>query len=199
MLVPQLPHWRAHLEEGSRVRYAGWRRQYLKIGKTKNGNSVFSVKDTHCPSLLIFLLLFIFRVTNFLPKLVDMVLFSTEKTEFLFFFSIFSVLPVTQVVLKIWTIQLPCALDTQWKLFEVLTLTIQPPNDTGIPNPDILFLEKSCSFQQKVKKEGGFYLGEGELKSVPLKFKVWTPSPLRRKNPGSAPARAPAVSCKSHS
>ncbi len=32
-----------------------------------------------------------YRVTNFLPKLVDMLLFSMEKTEFLFFcFPLFS-------------------------------------------------------------------------------------------------------------
>ncbi len=35
-----------------------------------------------------------YRVTNFLPKLVDMLLFSTEKTEFPFFeFPNFRVLP----------------------------------------------------------------------------------------------------------
>ncbi len=49
-------------------------RQYPKIGNLKNGNSFFSVKDM---SFDIFVVTF--TVTNFLPKLVDMLLFSMEK------------------------------------------------------------------------------------------------------------------------
>ena len=55
--------------------------QHRKIGNSKSGNSVFSIKDVHCPlSFDIFVVTY--RVTNFLPKLVDILLFSTEKTEF---------------------------------------------------------------------------------------------------------------------
>ena len=49
--------------------------QYLKIGKWKNWNSVFSVKDMHCRQVLTFFL----QSDNFLPKLIDILLFSTKK------------------------------------------------------------------------------------------------------------------------
>ncbi len=57
---------------------------YQKIGNSKNGNSVFSIKDMHCQPVLAY------RVTNFLPKLVDM-LFSMEKNRIsIFGFPLFS-------------------------------------------------------------------------------------------------------------
>ena len=44
----------------------------------------FSIKDMHCGGVFdIFVLTY--RVTNFLPKLVYMPLFSTKNTEFPFF------------------------------------------------------------------------------------------------------------------
>ncbi len=68
-----------------------------KKGNSKNWNSVFSIKHMHCRWVLIFVLTY--RVTNFLPKLVDMLLFSAgKKTEFPFFvFPYFPVLPCYDV------------------------------------------------------------------------------------------------------
>ncbi len=56
---------------------------YRKIGNSKNGNSVFFPSKT---ALLTSFDIFVvtYRVINFSPKLVDMLLFSAEKTEFPF-------------------------------------------------------------------------------------------------------------------
>ncbi len=72
-------------------------RQYPKIGNLKqNGNSVFSIKDMHCrTSFDIFIVTY--RVTNFLPKLINMLLFSTEKKLNLHvLISLFRVVPFRQ-------------------------------------------------------------------------------------------------------
>ena len=58
-------------------------RLYRKIGKSKNGNSVFC-HQRHALSISFDVLVVTYRVTNFLPKLVNMLLFSVEKTEFPF-------------------------------------------------------------------------------------------------------------------
>ena len=51
-------------------------RQYPKIRTWKKLNSVFSVKDMHYWQVIFVVT---YRVTNFLPKLVDMLLFSVKK------------------------------------------------------------------------------------------------------------------------
>ncbi len=67
--------------------------QCLKIGKGKKWNSVFSCQR-HALSTSFDICVVTYRVTNFLPKLVDMLLFSTEKTDFsIFGFPYFRVLP----------------------------------------------------------------------------------------------------------
>ena len=68
---------------------ASW--QYPIIEKWKNEIQFFSIKDIdlHCwPVLMSFVV--IYGVTNFLPKLVDMLLFSMEKLNFHFLNSLFS-------------------------------------------------------------------------------------------------------------
>ncbi len=58
-------------------------RLYRKIGKSKKWKFIFSIKDMHCPWVLIYLWSPIEWLT-FLLKLVNMLLFSTKKTEFPF-------------------------------------------------------------------------------------------------------------------
>ena len=67
---------------------------YQKIGNSKNGNSVF-LCQRHALLTSFDIFVVTYRVTNFLPKLVDMLLFSTEKkTEFPFLvFPYFPVMP----------------------------------------------------------------------------------------------------------
>ncbi len=67
--------------------------QYQKIGNSKKMEiQFFPSKTALWKSFDIFIVTY--RVTNFLPKLVDMLLFSVEKTEFPFFvFPYFPVLP----------------------------------------------------------------------------------------------------------
>ena len=76
--------------------YCRKNRQYRKIGNSKNENSVF-FHQRHAFSTSFNIFVVTYRVTNFLPKLVDMLLFfifSAEKTEFSFFvFPYFRVLP----------------------------------------------------------------------------------------------------------
>ncbi len=62
-------------------------RLYRKIGISKNGNSFISVKDMHCLYTSFEIFVVTFRVTNFLPKLIDMHLFSTKKLNIHFWFS----------------------------------------------------------------------------------------------------------------
>ena len=79
------------------------KRQHRKIGKSKNGNSVF-FHQRHTGTLSMSFNIFVVtcRVTNFLPKLMDMLLFSVEKTEFPFL-----VFPYFRVCQRNW----PCSLD----------------------------------------------------------------------------------------
>ncbi len=68
-------------------------RQCLKIGKWKKWNSVFFCQR-HVLSTSFDIFVVTYRVTNFVPKLVNMLLFSVEKTEFPFFeIPYFRVLP----------------------------------------------------------------------------------------------------------
>ena len=68
-------------------------RQYRKIGNSKNGNSFF-FHQWHALSTSFDIFIVTYRVTNFLPKLIDMLLFSTEKPEFPFLvFPYFQVMP----------------------------------------------------------------------------------------------------------
>ena len=66
-------------------------RQHPKIGESKK----FSFfRQRHALSRCFNIFVVTYRVTNFLPKLVDMLLFSTEKTDCHFFsFPYFRVLP----------------------------------------------------------------------------------------------------------
>ncbi len=70
--------------EGEGKQREGNCRQYPKIGETKNGNSVF-FHQRHALSTSFNIFVLTHSVTNFLPKLVDILLFSTEKLNFLFF------------------------------------------------------------------------------------------------------------------
>ncbi len=73
--------------------YCRKNRQYRKIGNSKNENSVF-FHQRHAFSTSFNIFVVTYRVTNFLPKLVDMLLFSMEKTEFPFLvFPYFRVMP----------------------------------------------------------------------------------------------------------
>ncbi len=58
--------------------------QYLKIGKWKNEIQFFFCQS-HALWTSFDIFVVTYRVSNFLPKLMDILLFSMEKTEFPFF------------------------------------------------------------------------------------------------------------------
>ena len=75
-------------------------RQYPKIRTWKNGIQFF-FHQRHILWTSFDIFIVTYRVTNFLPKLVDMLLFSTEKTEFPFFeFPIFGFCPLSPIILS---------------------------------------------------------------------------------------------------
>ena len=57
----------------------GWFGQYPKIGENKKWKFSFFFHQRHALSMSLNIFVVTYRVTNFLPKLVDMLLFSTEK------------------------------------------------------------------------------------------------------------------------
>ena len=86
-LIQDCDHWSVRdglsLDSGLTHKMQVEKLQYPKIGNSKNGNCFFHQR--HALSMSFYIFVVTYRVTNFLPKLIDMLLFSTEKTEFLFF------------------------------------------------------------------------------------------------------------------
>ena len=87
-------------------------RQYRKIGNSQKWKlSFFRQRHTLLCTLSTSFDIFVitYRVTNFLPKLVNMLLFSTEKTEFPFLvFPYFRVMPectITGIRIGFWSIK----------------------------------------------------------------------------------------------
>ena len=80
----RLPWWRRDILQ-ILLRGCVQERQYRKIGNSKNRNFFFHQRHALWMSFNIFVVTY--RVTNFLPKLVNMLLFSVKKTEFPFLVS----------------------------------------------------------------------------------------------------------------
>ena len=81
----KVPPWNSfHFQTGVCGSQMAPNRLNRKIREIKKWKFSFFLKDMHCWGVLTYIFVVTYRVTNFLPKLMDMLLFSGEKTEFPF-------------------------------------------------------------------------------------------------------------------